>query len=48
VPENEVRIAAVEIATTHAGKAGETLGTIKARLYAGVLDALRDKDNPVG
>jgi enoyl-CoA hydratase/carnithine racemase len=48
VAEDEVRAAAMELATTHAGKAGGTLGTIKARLYAVVLDTLRDRDNPVG
>jgi hypothetical protein len=29
-------------------KAGHTLGTIKSRMYAPVLAALRDTDNPLG
>jgi len=44
----EVRAVAMEIAQAQASKAGETLRTIKARLYAPVLDLLRDKDNPLG
>jgi Delta3-Delta2-enoyl-CoA isomerase len=44
----EVRGSAVQIAGAHAGKAGATLATIKARLYANVLDALRDAHNPLG
>ena len=47
VGEAEVRGSAVRIATSQAGKAGDTLATIKARLYASVLGALR-ADNPLG
>ncbi|BCJ55276.1 enoyl-CoA hydratase [Actinoplanes sp. NBRC 14428] len=47
VPEGEVRTAAIELAAAQAGKAGPTLATIKGRMYAPVLDALRDK-NPLG
>jgi enoyl-CoA hydratase/carnithine racemase len=46
--ENDVRPAAVEIARAQAAKAGPTLRTIKARLYAPVLDALREKDLTLG
>ncbi|MFE9682009.1 enoyl-CoA hydratase-related protein [Streptomyces sp. NPDC006285] len=42
VPEDTLRSTAVEIAQAQAGKAGDTLGTIKARMYAPVLAALRD------
>jgi Delta3-Delta2-enoyl-CoA isomerase len=42
--EDAVRGTAVEIAAAHADKAGTTLGTIKARMYAPVLAALRDPD----
>lgn len=48
VDEDAVRAAAVEIAQAQVGKAGDTLGTIKARMYAPALHALRDKDNPLG
>lgn len=48
VPEDEVRTAALAIAAAQAGKAGDTLATIKARMYADVLDTLRDKENPLG
>ncbi|MFJ3233864.1 enoyl-CoA hydratase-related protein [Streptomyces sp. NPDC086787] len=48
VPEDVVRETAVEIAQAHAGRAGDTLGTIKARMYAPVLAALRDTVNPLG
>jgi len=41
VAEDAVRSTAVEIATALAGKAGATLGTIKARMYAPALDSLR-------
>jgi enoyl-CoA hydratase/carnithine racemase len=40
--EQDVRAAAIEMAAGQAAKAGETLGTIKAGLYAGALAALRD------
>lgn len=48
VGEEEVRVSAVKIAGSNAGKAGATLATIKARLYPHVVDALRDVDNPLG
>jgi enoyl-CoA hydratase/carnithine racemase len=44
VDEDAVRRTAVELAESAAGKAGPTLGTIKARMYAPVLDTLRDAD----
>jgi enoyl-CoA hydratase/carnithine racemase len=45
--EDAVRAAAIEIARPQAAKAGPTVGTIKARMYAEVLDALREKDIPL-
>lgn len=48
VGEDEVRAAAVELAGSLAGKAGETLGTIKERMYAPVLAVLRDRTDPRG
>ncbi|MEU8873985.1 hypothetical protein AB0D24_23020 [Streptomyces javensis] len=48
VPEDSVRSTAVELAAAQVGKAGDTLGTIKSRMYAPVLAALRAKDNPLG
>ncbi|MEV4636757.1 enoyl-CoA hydratase-related protein [Actinoplanes sp. NPDC049548] len=48
VPEDEVRTAAAGLAAAQAAKAGDTLATIKARMYATVLETLRDKDNPLG
>jgi enoyl-CoA hydratase/carnithine racemase len=48
VDEDAVRRTAVELAEAQAGKAGAVLGTIKVRMYASVLDTLRDKDNPLG
>ena len=48
VPEEEVRAAAVELARSLCGKAGSTLGTIKTRMYTSALDALTDKDRPLG
>jgi enoyl-CoA hydratase/carnithine racemase len=44
VEEDAVRRSAIEIGQAQAGKAGPTLGTIKARMYAAVLDALRNGD----
>ena len=44
VPEDRVRAAAVERAGAHAGKEGATLGTIKARMYASAVAALRDRE----
>lgn len=46
--EDDVLAAALELARPLAGKAGPTLATIKARMYAESLAALRDADNPVG
>lgn len=46
--EHAVRQAAIETARPHAAKAGPTLGAIKARMYAPVLDALRQRDIPLG
>ncbi|MGY0059803.1 enoyl-CoA hydratase-related protein [Streptomyces sp. LZ34] len=48
VAEAAVRSTAVEFAAAQTGKAGDALGTIKARMYAPVLAALRDKDLPLG
>jgi enoyl-CoA hydratase/carnithine racemase len=48
VEEDAVRSTAIEIARAQAGKAGPTLGTIKSRMYAPVLEALRDQDFPSG
>ncbi|WP_151482695.1 enoyl-CoA hydratase-related protein [Streptomyces albicerus] len=48
VDEDSVRPTAMELARPLASKAGPTLGTIKARMYAPALDALRDKDIPLG
>ncbi|MFE9748966.1 enoyl-CoA hydratase-related protein [Saccharothrix saharensis] len=46
--EDAVRSTAVGIAAAQAGKAGPTLSTIKSRMYASALDALRDKDKLLG
>ncbi|MFF0066761.1 enoyl-CoA hydratase-related protein [Streptomyces sp. NPDC005279] len=48
VEEDAVRRTAVEIARAQVGKAGPTLGTIKARMYAPSLDVLRNRTNPLG
>ena len=48
VAEDAVRATALEIAQAHLSRAGDTLGTIKARLYAPVLAALRDTTDPLG
>ena len=48
VHEDDVLSTAVEMARPLAAKAGATLGTIKARMYADALTALRDKDAPLG
>ena len=45
--EDDVVPSAIEMARALAGNAGPTLGTIKARMYAGALDALRDIDHPL-
>jgi enoyl-CoA hydratase/carnithine racemase len=44
---DEVRHTAVEIAQAQVGKAGPTLGTIKARIYAPALQELRDTGKPL-
>jgi enoyl-CoA hydratase/carnithine racemase len=48
VDEDAVRSTAVKVAEAQVGKAGDTLGTIKARMYASVLATLRDKADPLG
>ncbi|MGW5738487.1 MULTISPECIES: enoyl-CoA hydratase-related protein [Streptomyces] len=48
VDEDAVRRTAVDVARSQVGKAGPTLGTIKSRMYAPALAALRDKDTPLG
>ncbi|GAA0450356.1 enoyl-CoA hydratase-related protein [Streptomyces olivaceiscleroticus] len=48
VAEDVVRATAVGLAQTQVNKAGDTLRTIKARMYAPVLAALRDTANPLG
>ncbi|HEY4020378.1 MAG TPA: enoyl-CoA hydratase-related protein [Pseudonocardiaceae bacterium] len=48
VAEDAVRATALDIAGANTAKAGPTLGAIKARMYAPVLDTLRDKANPMG
>lgn len=48
VPEDAVCGTALEIAAAHAAKAGDALGTTKARMVTGVLAALRDIDAPPG
>jgi enoyl-CoA hydratase/carnithine racemase len=45
--EDDVLSSAIELARPLAGKAGATLGTIKSRMYADALAALRDIDHPV-
>lgn len=45
--EGAVLAAAVETARAQAAKAGPTLGTIKSRMYAHVLEALDEKDIPL-
>jgi enoyl-CoA hydratase/carnithine racemase len=48
VAEDAVRATAMEIAQALVTKAGDTLATIKARMYAQVLSALRATANPLG
>ena len=43
-----MRATAVEIAESQVAKAGDTLRTIKARMYAPVINLLRAKGNSVG
>jgi enoyl-CoA hydratase/carnithine racemase len=45
--EDDVLSTAIELARPLAGKAGPTLGTIKGRMYADALGALRDVDHPL-
>jgi Delta3-Delta2-enoyl-CoA isomerase len=45
VAEDSVRQTAVDIAQSQASKAGDTLRTIKTRMYAPVLDLLRGQDD---
>ncbi|MBL1101121.1 enoyl-CoA hydratase-related protein [Streptomyces coffeae] len=46
--EQGVREAAIGIARPLAAKAGPTLGRIKARMYGPAIEALRQKDIPLG
>ncbi|MBZ3900178.1 MULTISPECIES: enoyl-CoA hydratase-related protein [Streptomyces] len=48
VAEDAVRATAVELAQAQVNKAGDTLGTIKARMYAPALTVLRDPVGPLG
>lgn len=48
VAEEAVRTTALELAESLAAKAGDTLATIKARMYAPVLATLRDTTAPRG
>ncbi|WP_416974161.1 enoyl-CoA hydratase-related protein [Streptomyces sp. 4F14] len=48
VGEDAVRSTAIETAQALVSKAGDTLGTIKARMYGPALAALRDTANPLG
>jgi enoyl-CoA hydratase/carnithine racemase len=48
VEEDRVCSTAVELAGAQADKAGATLGTVKARMYAPVLEFLRDRTAPRG
>lgn len=48
VTEDAVRSTAIEIAQAQVTKAGDTLGTIKARMYAPALATLRETTNPLG
>jgi Delta3-Delta2-enoyl-CoA isomerase len=48
VPEDAVRATAVDIAQSQVARAGDAVRTIKARMYASVIDLLRAKNNPLG
>ncbi|MGW1761837.1 enoyl-CoA hydratase-related protein [Streptomyces mirabilis] len=48
VAEDAVRAEAVEMAQAQLSKAGDTLATIKARMYDSALATLRDTANPLG
>ena len=43
-----VRATALETAGANVSRAGDTLGTFKARLYAPVLAAMREATDPLG
>lgn len=45
--EDDVLSSAIELARSLVGKAGPTLATIKARMYAQALQALREEDAPL-
>ncbi len=45
--EDDVLANSIEMVRALAGKAGPTLATIKSRMYADALNALRDKDDPL-
>ncbi|WP_327350354.1 enoyl-CoA hydratase/isomerase family protein [Streptomyces sp. NBC_01304] len=48
VPEDAVLSTAIALAQSQVNKAGDTLATIKARMYTPALTALRDTTNPLG
>ncbi|SDN53851.1 Enoyl-CoA hydratase/carnithine racemase [Streptomyces sp. cf386] len=48
VDEDAVRTTALGIAQAQAARAGDTLATIRTRMYAPVLAVLRDSTNPMG
>jgi Delta3-Delta2-enoyl-CoA isomerase len=48
VTEDVLRAKAIELAGAQVNKAGDTLGAIKARMYAPVLSTLRDTTTPLG
>lgn len=48
VSEDTVRTTALEIAQTHLSKAGDTLATIKARMYTETIALLRDTTDLLG
>ena len=48
VDEDAVRTTALALAQPLAAKAGDTLATIRTRMYAPALAALRDTDDPLG
>lgn len=48
VDEDALRSTTIEIAQAQVSKAGNTVGTIKARMYAPALAAPREKGNPLG
>ncbi|MGW1616915.1 enoyl-CoA hydratase-related protein [Streptomyces sp. NPDC002285] len=48
VDEKAVRTTALEIATALLAKAGDTIGTIKTRMYAPALTALLETTDPLG